>query len=677
MKVIGCDVGGSFTDIIMVDTDTGEQVVHKVQSTPHSQDIAVIQGIREILEDNGISPVEVSLVVHGTTVATNAMLQRKGARVCLVTTAGLEDLLEIGRQNREEIYSLQATRPQPLVGREHRIGVHERLDAQGNVIEVLNDDEVERIVSLLQKKKPDAVAVSLLFSYCNSEHEMMLLDRIKQEMKSYAVASSQVLPEFREFERTSTTVLEAYLGPLVLGYLRNLDTSLRQLCPKSKLLIMQSNGGTIHSSRASGRAIGLAISGLAGGVMGGWYIASQSGVKQAITVDMGGTSCDISAIVGKVVVKPDNEVGGLPLRVPSVDVKTIGAGGGSIAWVDDAGVLHVGPQSAGADPGPAAYDKQGLKATVTDANLLLGRLNPQFFLGGRVQLSVDCSRTAVSRLSRKIGKTVNEVALGIIRISTSNMMQAIREVTVERGHDPRQFILVPFGGAGPTQAVDIAEALNINTIIVPPFPGITSALGLVCADLRVDLMRSVLTTDSEMEAKEVTSALSELTEESKHRLIEQGAGKQHITCEWSIDMRYAGQSHELSIRLPQRQRELLSASRHLFESEHERIYGYRMKRRAVEWVTVRVVARAKQVDLKPYRYDPLEVMNPHSQRDVILEDSSRARAEVYRREQLSVKQQINGPAIIEQVDSTTYLGPDWSAEQRRDGTLLVRRSQGK
>ncbi|MFW9962220.1 MAG: hydantoinase/oxoprolinase family protein, partial [Candidatus Sifarchaeia archaeon] len=468
MILIGVDVGGTFTDLILVSTETSEQYIHKVPSTPESQDIAVIQGVIEILETHQIDPRDVHLVVHGTTVATNAMLERKGANVVLLTTEGLEDVLEIGRQNREDIYDLHATRANPLVSRENRIGVEERLDSEGNVIIELSNNTVENAVTEAIEREPDSIAISLLFSFRNNNHERALLQSLRAFPEIYTVASSDIIPEFREFERTSTTVLEAYLGPLVVGYLQKLDASLEKICPNSRLAVMQSNGGTMLASRAKGRAIGLAISGLAGGAIGGWEIAKQWKISSAITLDMGGTSCDISAISGSVVVRPDNEIGGLPLRIPSVDVKTIGAGGGSIAWLDNVGVLHVGPQSAGASPGPAAYGKGGMDATVTDANLILGRLNPDYFLGGKLNLDVNRAHESVSRLSSTLGLSVEETALGIIKISTANMVQAIREVTVERGKDPRNYVLVPFGGAGPTQAVDIAEALGIDSILVPP-----------------------------------------------------------------------------------------------------------------------------------------------------------------------------------------------------------------
>ncbi|MCK4567738.1 MAG: hydantoinase/oxoprolinase family protein, partial [Candidatus Thorarchaeota archaeon] len=490
MKVIGVDVGGTFTDVILTDAGTGVQYVHKVPSTPGNQEIAVIKGINELLEKFNLKHEEVSLVVHGTTVATNAMLERKGAKVVLLSTEGLEDILEIGRQHREDIYSLSASRPEPLVKREDRIGVKERLDSEGIPILDLNNESIDDAVKLVLERNPQSVAISLLFSFRNPSHEKMLMRELCDRSDAYIVASSDVLPEFREFERTSTTVLEAYLGPLVVGYLERLDNSLKSSLVNSILTVMQSNGGTMLASQARGRAIGLAISGLAGGVIGGWQIAKQCDVKQAITLDMGGTSCDISAIIDDVIIKPDNEVAGLPLRMPSVDVKTIGAGGGSIAWVDDAGILHVGPQSAGAVPGPASYDKGGTEATVTDANLVLGRLNPEYFLGGNVKLDIDLATKSVSKIASILDMTLEEAALGIIRISTANMVQAIREVTVERGSDPRQFVLVPFGGAGSTQAVDIVEQLDIDLILVPPHPGITSALGLICTDLRVDLMRT-------------------------------------------------------------------------------------------------------------------------------------------------------------------------------------------
>ncbi|MHA1772383.1 MAG: hydantoinase/oxoprolinase family protein [Candidatus Thorarchaeota archaeon] len=673
MNVIGVDVGGTFTDIIMVRDSPSRYMVHKVQSTPDAQEKAVVRGIQEILEMNGFSGDEIDLVVHGTTVATNAMLQRKGASVTLVTTEGLEDVIEIGRQNREEIYSLNASRPRPIVDRAHRIGVHERMGADGDAIIPLSREEVERVFNSVKEQNPEAVAIALLFSFRNNAHELALLQSLTRLSDKYVVASSQVLPEFREFERVSTTVLEAYLGPVVLGYLERLDRRIREVCPKARLTVMQSNGGTRLCSRARGHAIGLALSGLAGGVMGAWEIARRAGTQQLISLDMGGTSCDISAIDGGVVVRADNDVGGMPLRIPSVDVKTIGAGGGSIAWIDKAGVLHVGPQSAGADPGPAAYNLGGMDPTVTDANLILGRLNPFYFLGGKLELSMKHAKKAVGRLAKELGMDMGEAALGIIKISSFNMMEAIREVTVERGHDPRDYVLVPFGGAGATQAVDIAEALGIRSILVPPFPGITSALGLLCTDLRVDLMRTILLHGDKNDERMLVETLEELSRDAQANLEQQGAPSESIIIEWRIDMRYQGQSHELMIHVPFRGEDLLEFSRVHFENAHENMYGYRMEGRQVEWVTARVVALSRWSTLPNLIHSNTEQGEPYSMRELVLPDGSDVDASIYRREQLAIDQRITGPAIIEQVDTTIYIGPDWESTQRKDGTLFMRR----
>ncbi|MGY5858779.1 MAG: hydantoinase/oxoprolinase family protein [Candidatus Thorarchaeota archaeon] len=673
MKIIGVDVGGTFTDVFLTDGATGQQYVNKVPSTPGNQELAVVQGIDSLLEKYDLKHEDVSLVVHGTTVATNAMLERKGAKVVLVSTEGLEDILEIGRQHREDIYSLSASRPEPLVNREDRIGVRERLDSEGTPILTLTRDSIEEAVNQALDRNPQAIAISLLFSYRNPSHEKMLLKELNDRTDAYVVTSSDVLPEFREFERTSTTVLEAYLGPLVIGYLERLDTSLKSLLANSILTVMQSNGGTMLATQSRGRSIGLAISGLAGGVIGGWQIAKQCGIEKAITLDMGGTSCDISAIIGDIVVKPDNEVAGLPLRMPSTDVKTIGAGGGSIAWVDNAGILHVGPQSAGAVPGPASYGKGGTEATVTDANLVLGRLNPDYFLGGNVKLDIELGREAVSRIASALSMSIEDAALGIIRISTTNMVQAIREVTVERGSDPRQFVLVPFGGAGATQGVDIADLLDIDLILVPPYPGITSALGLVCTNLRVDLMRTILK-DAIVENEEnLLSTLSELSVDAKNRLDEQGVPADEVKVVWKVDMRYSGQSHELSIPLNQEIDSITNTSTKLFESLHKESFGYKMDGRKVEWVTARVVAQSSPAEFKPYKHPVHKESLPIGNRDVLLSNGTATTANVYRRDSLGVGQQIQGPAIIEQIDTTTYIVPEWTAEQKADGTLWIRR----
>ena len=673
MKIIGVDVGGTFTDVILTDTTTGQQYVHKVPSTPQSQEIAVVTGIEGLLRNHNITPDDISLVVHGTTVATNAMLERKGERVVLISTEGLEDILEIGRQHREDIYSVSASRPEPLVIREDRIGVRERLDSEGTPIIPLTRDSIDHVVTQVLDLGSKSIAISLLFSFRNPSHERLLLKELEERTEAYVVASSDVLPEFREFERTSTAVLEAYLGPLVIGYLERLDASLRSLLANSILAVMQSNGGTMLATQARGRAIGLAISGLAGGVIGGWQIAKQNGIEKAITLDMGGTSCDISAIIGDIIVKPDNEIAGLPLRMPSTDVKTIGAGGGSIAWVDDVGILHVGPQSAGAVPGPAAYGKGGTDATVTDANLVLGRLNPNYFLGGNVPLDIDLARAAVSKIATVLNMSIEEAALGIIRISTANMVQAIREVTVERGSDPRQFVLVPFGGAGSTQAVDIADLLDIDLILIPPFPGITSALGLICTNLRVDLMRTILKDANVKNEENLLSTLNELSLEAKSRLEEQGVSTADTKLTWKIDMRYGGQSHELSIPLNQEVGDVTSQSVGHFESLHEKSFGYKLDGRKIEWVTVRVVAQSSAKEYKPYKHPENEESLPIGKRIVLLSDESTTEANVYRRKSLGNGQTITGPSIIEQVDTTTYIASEWTAEQQADGTLWVRR----
>ncbi len=552
----------------------------------------------------------------------------------------------------------------------------ERLDSKGNPIIELESEEIQRVRSLVESRKPEAVAISLLFSYVNHKHEAALMRALQDIADVYVAVSSKVLPEFREFERTSTTVLEAYLGPLVLNYLIRLDKSIKTICPKTKLTVMQSNGGSILCSRTHGKAIGLAISGLAGGVIGGWEIAKRRGVTQAITLDMGGTSCDISAVSERVIVRPDKEVAGLPVRMPSVDVKTIGAGGGSIAWIDDAGVLHVGPQSAGAEPGPASYSKGGIRATITDANLILGRLNPDYFVGGRIKLSKEKAVDAVSMVANQLEMPLDETALGIIKISTTNMVQAIREVTIERGRDPRDFVLVPFGGAGPTQAVDIASSLGIDTILVPPNPGITSALGLLCADLRVDVMRTVMIAGGDASSRRLKDILEELSDNARSQLLEQGAQEERIEYQWSLDMRYNGQSHELNIIVPSNSKDLISASAERFESEHETSYGYRMKDRDVQWVTARVTARFPQAEWKSTGPTTQSEGKRVGVRDVIVDGSKTVKADIFRRENLGVNQIVAGSAVIEQLDSTTYIAPAWEGKQEKDGSLWLRRAPG-
>ncbi len=672
MRVLGIDVGGTFTDLILVDTNTGEETIHKLATTPSQQEKSVIQGIEELLNRISMSPSEIDIIIHGTTVATNAMIERKGARVCLVTTRGIEDVLEIGRQNREEIYDLFARRPGPLVARQNRVGVDERINWRGNVVVPLETREVSRVIDSLKKMNPEAVAISLLFSFMNPKHEKQLAKGIRGSLRSYVAVSYEVLPEYREFERTSTTVLEAYLGPVILGYLERLDQSLTKIAPAARLNVMQSNGGTVRCSNISGRTIGLAISGLAGGVIGGWETARQNDIKKALTLDMGGTSCDISALHGGIKVRPDNEIAGFPLRFPSVDVKTIGAGGGSIAWIDDAEILHVGPQSAGAVPGPVSYGLGGTEPTVTDANLVMGRLSPGYFAGGSIALDDDLAKRAIHNIGKRLGLSKRNTALGIIKISTANMVQAIREITIEKGMDPREFTLIPFGGAGPTQAVDIAESLGIGQILIPRYPGITSAMGLVHADLRVDMMRSVMLKATENDQRLLLSTFESLIKDAQQALIEQGADEKNIHIQQEVDMRYQGQSHEIPIDIPPHITGYPEVTRNLFETEHKNRFGYLLKDREIEWVTARVVALA--TDSRANAEAPaIFEFTESDEREVIMPDGEVIPVQIYRRVSIPIDRQMKGPLIIEQVDTTTWVGQGWSLKRTRSDVLWLRR----
>ena len=673
MIIAGIDVGGTFTDIILISLETGTQTIHKVASTPESQDQAVIQGLLEICKNEEINTTDIGLVVHGTTVATNAMIQRSGARAYLVTTKGFEDIIEIGRQNRREIYSLVADRPIPLVQQDDRIGIQERVDFRGEILIPISDEDIKQLRTEIESKNVSSLAISLLFSFKNPTHEHILLEELRNIPDLYCVASCDVLPEFREYERTSTTVLEAYLGPLVVGYIERLQKRLQDEFPKSKLTLMQSNGGSLLSTRVKGRAVGLAISGLAGGVIGGWEIAKEKSIRKCITLDMGGTSCDISAIIENVRVQPDNEIAGFPLRIPSVDVKTIGAGGGSIAWLDEVGILHVGPQSAGAEPGPASYSKGGVDATVTDANIVLGRINPDYFVGGNMQLDRTLAEQAVGLLGERLGLSLQETALGIMQISTSNMVQAIREVTIERGYDPREFVLIPFGGAGPTQGVDIAEMLGIEQLLITEYPGITSAQGLVRAKSRVDLMRTLLTQSADEVDNRLSEEFHQLTAEASELLQSQGVERETITYQWKIDMRYRGQSHEISVPIAFNDDKIAKPSRNKFEELHKERYGYNIPDRDVEWVTARVIAISESKLEIIHQQRASQAGWPIDTREVIQSDGKVVLADVYRRERLAPTQQIEGAALIEQLDTTIYIPPKWIGEQNADGTMWIRR----
>jgi N-methylhydantoinase A len=672
---IGVDVGGTFTDIVLIDQQ-GQRWHVKVPSTPNDPSQGFLKGVHDALTLAGLTPDQVDYILHGTTVATNAVLQRRGAKISLITTKGFEDLLEIGRQQRPRLYDLSVDRVPSLVPRNRCFSTRERVTANGETHIELKEKEALRAAKDAGKDVA-AVAVCLLFAYKNPIHEALLEKHLQSLYPSIHISlSSEVLPEFREYERMSTTTLDAYVTPILSTYLHRLEQALKSDGFKAPLLVMQSHGGLLQASLARKQAVRLLFSGLAGGTLGGLYTSQVMNEKNLVTFDMGGTSTDVALIdEGKFRETSEGSVGGLPCRVPMVDVETVGAGGGSIAWIDAGGILRVGPQSAGAKPGPCCYDLGGTDVTVTDANLVLGRLNPQYFLGGKLSLKIQPARKQLRILSKRLNLSEEECAFGIIRIVNANMERAIRLVSIQRGFDPREFALAAFGGAGPMHAWALAKELGIPRVIIPVGPGLHSALGLLATHLRCDRSQSVLLPAATPDFEELRQVYEGLESRTRRLILEQGVSAKQIRTQRLADLRYRGQSYELIVETPRGKlnsrwmKNLLSR----FNSHHEQRYGYATPEAEVTIVNLRVVASGPKPLLKPAHIPRSATPHhPKDHRSVFFEEQRAfVMTPIYERSSLGQGTELQGPAIIEQLDSTTVVHPGVKAITRKAGNIIL------
>jgi N-methylhydantoinase A len=633
---VGVDSGGTFTDFVVI--GSGGIEIFKKFSTTGKPAEAILSGIAHL------NPSE---VIHGSTVATNALLERKGARVALLTTAGFEDVLVIGRQTRRELYNIFVQRPDPLVPDQLRLGVRERVLFDGTIERPVDEKQLAQLIAFLKDKHVESAAVCLLFSFANSRHE----EAIGLALNPLGIPvslSSRILPEFREYERTSTTVVNAYLAPTMSEYLNQLGEALKG----SKLRVMQSNGGAVTARVVAESPVRTIVSGPAGGVVGAFHLATLSGYDRIITFDMGGTSTDVALCEGAIGVTHEGEVDGFPVAIPMIDIHTVGAGGGSIAELDAGGALRVGPESAGADPGPICYGRGGRRLTVTDANVLLGRLPPRFFLGGTEPLAVSRIAPAAAELSWTAKwDSVERLAQGIVDVVNNNMEQAIRLISVERGYDPRDFTLVSFGGGGGLHAADLARALGISRVLVPPFPGALSALGLLLADTRKDYSRSLLI-PVQGSGPRVRDELQNLHELGLSEMKLEGFAAKEIRHEDFVDLRYKGQSYDLTVPLKRGFAER-------FHALHERRFGYSDPAKPIELVGVRSTfsGRTPKITFRKHRKTG-SIPQPVAISPVWIMGKPRKTA-IYDRKALGHGNEVKGPAIIGEYSSTTFVPPNF------------------
>lgn len=679
---IGIDIGGTFTDFVIFDETTGQFTTHKTLSTPQNPARAVLTGLEQLSTvNNQPSVVSEQLsedkfplsspsflfstyqIVHGSTVATNAILERKGALTALVTTEGFRDLLEIGRQNRPDIYDLFSRRPPPLIPSELRFEVAERVDHHGQPLCQLDPATLDALVDQLKAADVSSVAVSLLFSFLYPEHEHLIGDHLRQAGFSVSL-SCEVLPEFREYERTSTTVVNAYVSPIMDRYLDRLE----QESGAVDFRVMQSNGGSIRASQARREAVRCVLSGPAGGVVGAGYVGQAAGFDHLLTFDMGGTSTDVSLYAGDIQVTTESEIGGLPIRIPVIDIHTVGSGGGSIAHVDAGGALRVGPQSAGADPGPACYGAGGRQPTVTDANLVLGRLAPDQFLGGEMELDFSAAEAVLTRLAESAGLSsqtdltlAQTAALGVIEVVNAHMERALRVISIQRGHDPREFVLVSFGGAGSLHAVELARSLNIPRVLIPPSAATLSAFGMLTADVIKDYVQTIMR-PGDITYTELETLITPLAGQGQADIAAEGVPVTAITLERLLDMRYQGQSYELSIPLTAN----FAAE---FHATHARVYGYSEPNVPVEIVNLRLRAlgRLTRPQLPQSEFGVHAAPAAYAQRPVVL-TAGLTTTPFYHGAQLQPGHRITGPVVITQPDTTVFIdsGDELSVDSYRN-----------
>jgi N-methylhydantoinase A len=676
--VLGVDVGGTFTDLVLVRLSDGAAAFHKIASTPDDPSRAVIQGVTELLEIESVQPGAVQYFGHGTTVATNAVITGRTARTALITTKGFRDILEIRRQRQPHNYDIRINKPAPPVPRHLRREIAERVYLSGDAPRPPDLEELSAIVAELREQNVEAIAICFLHSYQKPEHEALVASVLRQHFpEAFTCASHEVLAEFREYERVSTTAINASLAPVMSRYLGRLEDQAKAMgliAPR----ILQSNGGVASPRDAGALAVRTLASGPAAGVIGAAHLAVRAGLPDIITFDVGGTSTDICLIEqGRPAIAKHREFGGYPVRFPMIDVHSVGAGGGSIAWVDRGGFLHVGPQSAGADPGPACYDRGGREPTVTDANVVLGRLPPDALLGGRMPIRAELARRAViERVAEPLGLSAEAAAYGILTILNENLIQAIRLISVERGFDPRKFTLVAFGGAGPLLASSLARELGIPSVLVPSNPGLLCAHGLLVADVRTDFSMTRIAALQEVGAEGLNAAFAELRQRADAWFAGEAIGADRQTIEFALDMRYVGQSHELTILVPDGvfASDDLPALVERFRREHERVYGYAPEGR-LQVVTYRVTARAPiagapSIIAKP---DASVAATAHiGSRGVYFQSSGgMVDCPIYDRAYLSPGAIIDGPAIIGQMDTTTVVLPDQTVRVDPNGMLML------
>jgi len=648
---VGVDTGGTFTDFVCA--GPRGLVVHKLRTTPDDPARAILAGLADLTGGDEAD------VVHGSTVATNAVLERKGARVGLLVTAGFEDVVRIGRQTRSELYNFFVPLPRPLVDPARTVGVIERLDASGRTLTPVDVGSVERAAAALAGAGAEIVAVCFLHSYANPAHERAVAAQLSRAGLR-ACTSHDVLPEYREFERWSTTIVNAYVTPVVDRYLARLEASIGS----RRLAVMQSNGGSISASAAREQAVRVVLSGPAGGVVGAAHVAREAGFDRIVTFDMGGTSTDVSLVDRAIGTTTDSVVGDFPVRLPMIDIHTVGAGGGSLAAIDSGGALRVGPESAGSVPGPACYGS-GTALTVTDANLLLGRLDPAFFLGGRMRLDVKRARDAADPVARALRVDVETVAEGVVRVANANMERAIRVVSVERGHDPRAFALVAFGGAGGMHACDLARELEMQTVLVPKHAGVLSALGMLVADVTRDYSTTVLAPLETLTTAAIDRRFAPLVKRASQELAREGFGRAHRTIARFADVRYAGQSYEITVPWSR-------ALRREFDRRHLHRYGYADPARPAELVALRVVAtgRTERPRLSRARNARAHAARPADVRPARFAQRS-VKTGVFHWPDLLPGAFAAGPAVVAGPEATAVVPPGMTFRVDAMGNLVI------